>query len=85
VGKKTQQQQQKSSVSLAKVLDLLLWWPILILVLGILGYVGKGAAPLVRQLGGEMVEGFFSSAFLGLMGHLLQAGTLRWSQQMAGL
>jgi hypothetical protein len=28
-------------------------------VLGILGFVGKGAAPLVGQLGVEMAGGFF--------------------------
>jgi hypothetical protein len=36
---------------LVKFLDLLLWNPVLILVLGILGFVEKGAVPLVRQLG----------------------------------
>jgi hypothetical protein len=34
--------------------------PVLVLVLGILGFVGKGAAPLVEQLGVEMAGGFFS-------------------------
>jgi hypothetical protein len=39
---------------------------------GILGYVGKGDALLVRQLVESWLEGFFfSSTFLGLMGLLL--------------
>jgi hypothetical protein len=63
----------KSSVCLVKFLDLFLQHPILLLVFGILGFLGKGAAPLVRQLGVEMAGGFcpfffFFSAFLGLMG-----------------
>jgi hypothetical protein len=41
----------KCTECLVKFLDLLLWHPILILVLGILGFVEKGAFPLVRQLG----------------------------------
>jgi hypothetical protein len=41
-----------------KFLDLLVWHPVLILVLGILGFVGKGAVPLVRQLGKRWL--FFS-------------------------
>jgi hypothetical protein len=36
---------------LAYVLDLFLWHPILALALGILGFVGKGADPFVRNLG----------------------------------
>jgi hypothetical protein len=36
---------------------------ILILVLGILGFVEKGAAPLVRQLGVEMAGECFSFLF----------------------
>jgi hypothetical protein len=32
---------------------------ILVLELGIPGYVGKAAVPLVGQLGGELSEGFF--------------------------
>jgi hypothetical protein len=34
---------------------------------------------------GELVEGFFFPSFLGLMGHLLQVGALRWSHQTVGL
>jgi hypothetical protein len=37
----------KISVCSVKVLDLFLWYPILVLVLGILGFVVKGASPLV--------------------------------------
>jgi hypothetical protein len=48
--KKKSHKTTKSSVSLVKVVDLLLWHPVLVLVLGILGYVRKGAAPLLRQL-----------------------------------
>jgi hypothetical protein len=42
---------KKSSVCSVKVLDLFLWCPILVLVLGILDFVGKGATPLDRQFG----------------------------------
>jgi hypothetical protein len=49
---------------LLKVLDFFLWHPILVLALGFLGFVGKGAAPLVRQLEVEMAGGFFFSFFL---------------------
>jgi hypothetical protein len=81
----------KSVVSLAKVLDLFLWHPILVLVLmtggysvslclltvGILGYVGKSAAPLVGQLAGELAGTvFFPPTFLGLMGFLLKVEAL---------
>jgi hypothetical protein len=52
------------------------------LVLGILGYVGKGVAP---QLGWEMTEGILFPTFLGLMGHLLKVGALKWSHQTSGL
>jgi hypothetical protein len=45
---------------LVKDLDLLLWNPILVLVLGIWSFVEKHAAALVRQLGVEMAGGFFS-------------------------
>jgi hypothetical protein len=80
------QQQQKSSVSSAKVLELFLWCPILLLMLGILGYVGKGVTILVRQLGAqEMPEVFLTPDFFGLMCGLSQAGALRWSHQTAGL
>jgi hypothetical protein len=48
----------KISVCLVKVLALFLWHPILVLTLGILGFVGKSSAPLVRQLVGEMAGGF---------------------------
>jgi hypothetical protein len=73
-----------------KVLDLFLWHPILVLALGTLGFVGKAAAPLVEQLdsgggGGRGSLLFFFSAFLGLMGHPLQAGALKWSYQVTGL
>jgi hypothetical protein len=56
----------KSSVCSAKVLDLLLLCPILVLVLGILGFLRKGAAPLVGQLGVEMALGFFIFIFSSL-------------------
>jgi hypothetical protein len=46
--KKTRYSTTKNSVCSAKVLNLFLWCPILVLALGILGFVGKGAAPLVR-------------------------------------
>jgi hypothetical protein len=53
-------------------LDLLFWHPTLVLMLGILGFVKKGAAYLIRQLGVEMagcfILFFFFSAFLDLMG-----------------
>jgi hypothetical protein len=40
-----------------------------VLELGILGFVGKDAIPLVRQLGVEIAEGFLNfSSFFGLMG-----------------
>jgi hypothetical protein len=56
------------------------------LELGILGFVGKSAAFLVRKLGVEIAGGFFFlSSCLGLMGHPLQAGALMWSHQMTGL
>jgi hypothetical protein len=48
-----------SSVCSAKVLDLFFWCPILVLALGILGFVGKGAAPIVGSLQGRQVEFFF--------------------------
>jgi hypothetical protein len=57
----------KSSVCLAKVLGLFLWHPILVLMLGILDFVGKGAAPFVGKPRGRDGWGFFL-AFLGLMG-----------------
>jgi hypothetical protein len=53
----------KCTECLVKFLDLLLWHPILILVLGILGFVGNSAVPLVRQLGRRWIF----SAFLCLM------------------
>jgi hypothetical protein len=44
----------KSSVSLAKVLDLFLWHPVLVLVLSILGFVvGKVLPLLLDSLGGR--------------------------------
>jgi hypothetical protein len=42
---------------------LFLWHPILVLELDILGYVGKGAAPLIGQLQGESAVGFFPPHF----------------------
>jgi hypothetical protein len=57
---------------LVKFLDLLLWHPVLIFVLGILGFVEKGAVPLVRQLG----KRWLFSAFLALMSCPLQAEAL---------
>jgi hypothetical protein len=78
----------KSSICLIKVLDLFLLCPILVFVLGILGFVWKCAAPLVRKLGVDKLEvfSFFSPPiFLVIMGHLLQAGALKWSYQVTGL
>jgi hypothetical protein len=49
----------ESSDCSVKVLDLFLWHPILVLSLGILGFVGKGAAPLVGHLEVEMLGGCF--------------------------
>jgi hypothetical protein len=49
----------KSSVCWVKVIDLFFWHPIRVLALGILNFVGKGAAPLIGQLSGEMAGGFF--------------------------
>jgi hypothetical protein len=49
----------KSSVCSVRILDLFLWHPILVLALSILGFVGKGAAVLVRQLGVKTAGGFF--------------------------
>jgi hypothetical protein len=70
--KKNQQQPQKVTVSSVKVLYLFLWHSILLLVLnnwvlvplslhkvGILGYVGKDAAPLWESLGKSCLEVFF--------------------------
>jgi hypothetical protein len=76
----------KSSVCLVKVLDLFLWHLILVLALGILGFVGKGAVPLVGQLvGGGGWTVFFLHAFLGLLGYLLQVGALKWSHMVTSL
>jgi hypothetical protein len=86
MGKKSPTTTTKSSVNSTKVLDLFLWHSILVLVLGILGYVGKGAALCIRQLEvGETAQGFFSPAFLGLVSHLLQVGAQMWSHQTAVL
>jgi hypothetical protein len=60
--------------------------PLFRLKFGIMGYTGKGADPLFLQLGGNLLEFlllFFD--FLGLMGHVLQMGTLKWSYQVGGL
>jgi hypothetical protein len=48
---------------LVRVLDLLFWCPILVLALGILGFVGNSAAPLVGQLWVETAGVFFSHYF----------------------
>jgi hypothetical protein len=56
--KKTQVSNKKSLVCLVRVLDLLFWCPILVLALGILGFVGKGVVLAVRQLGVEKAGGF---------------------------
>jgi hypothetical protein len=53
----------KSSVCYVKVLDLFFWHPILVLALGILCFVGKGAAPLIGQLEVQMAGEFFLSFF----------------------
>jgi hypothetical protein len=56
-------------------------------VLGILGFVGNGVAPLVGELGVQM-DGWiflFFPNFLGLMGHPLQVGALKWTHQVTGL
>jgi nitrate reductase NapE component len=51
----------------------------------IMVFVGKGAAPLVRQIGGgRWLEDFFP-IFLGLMGCVLQVGALWWSHHVTGL
>jgi hypothetical protein len=52
-----------------------------LLRVGILGCVKKGAAPLVRQLVGELAGAFFSPILLGLMGCLVQAEALKWCHQ----
>jgi hypothetical protein len=49
----------KISVCMAKVLDLFLWHPFLVFVLGILDFLRKDAAPLAGQLGGEVAGGVF--------------------------
>jgi hypothetical protein len=57
------------------------------LALGILGFVEKGTAPFVRQLGVEMAGGFFLfffSDFFGFVSYLLQVGALMWSHQVTG-
>jgi hypothetical protein len=61
------------------VLDLFLWCPTLVLVLGILSFVGKVAVLLVGHPGVELTEGFFPflPTFLGLMDHPLQVGSLK--------
>jgi hypothetical protein len=71
---------------LVKVLDSFLLCPILVLVLGILGFVWKGVVPLVRQLGVKIAGEFFSffSTFLGLMAHPLQARALKMTHQVTG-
>jgi hypothetical protein len=81
----------KSSVCLVEVLDLFLWHLILVLALGVLGFVRKGAAPLIGQLGVEMDGGFFLffsffvPTFLGLMRHPLQVGALKLSHKVISL
>jgi hypothetical protein len=44
---------------LSKVLDLLLWHPILVLELDNLDFVGKGGALLLDNLQGRQLEGLF--------------------------
>jgi hypothetical protein len=68
--RKKQIQQQQNVHLLSKILYLLLWHPILILVLGILGFMGKGAAPLAIHLRRRW------PAFPGLMSYPLQAEAL---------
>jgi hypothetical protein len=54
----------KSTVCLVKVLEFFLMHPILVLVLGILGFLEKGAAPLVGQIGWrELGSWVFFSCF----------------------
>jgi hypothetical protein len=67
------------------ILDLFLWCPILVLVLAILSFVGKGPALLVGL--GVSVYGwrFYFPTFLGLMGCLLEEGALKWPHQVTGL
>jgi hypothetical protein len=67
----------KGMVSSTKVLDLVLWHPILVLALGILSYVGKGAAPLLNSLRVRQMEGFCFPCFPCSYGRLLQAGALK--------
>jgi arginine exporter protein ArgO len=49
----------QKKVCLVKVLELFLLCPVLVLVLGILGFGRKGTACLVGQLGMEMAGGCF--------------------------
>jgi hypothetical protein len=81
--KKTSTTTTKSSLCSVNILDLFLSHPIPVLVLGILGFVGKGAAPLIGQLARERWRGFFS-ALIGLMGCLLQAGARKLYHQVTG-
>jgi hypothetical protein len=82
--KKTRYNNHNKFSLLGEVLDLLLWCPILVLALGILGFVGKSAAPLAGPLGWWIAGGPFCPTFLRLMGHLLQVEALKWSHQMMG-
>jgi hypothetical protein len=54
---------------LSKSSELILWCPVLVLVLDILGFVGKVAAPLVGQLIVEMAGGFFLFFYFLLFFH----------------
>jgi hypothetical protein len=58
-----------------------------VLVLGILGFVEKSTAPLVRELVVETPGGLFSffPTILGLIGHPLQMGALKFSHHLTGL
>jgi hypothetical protein len=86
MGEKTGTATTKSSVCSVKVLDLLLWCPILVFALSIPCFVRKGAASLVGQVGVKMAGGvLIFSTFLGFMGHPLQVGALKWSHQVTGL
>jgi hypothetical protein len=78
----TRYSNNKSSVCLVEVQELFLWCSILVLELDILSFVGKSAAPLVRQHGVKMAGGFFLfffPTFFDLVLCMLQMGALMWS------
>jgi hypothetical protein len=60
---------------LAEVLNLFLWCLVLVLVLDILDYVEKGAAPLLGQLGGGMQLKGFCPCFPWSYGPSIRSGS----------